>query len=195
MEDSDSVKSGSFQSNEDGSFETTDSEVEQSSDDDDSEKIIRQVAADPAALAAALSRPLSTTDTFRFSHQISSCPETRRLPEANSFLPETFSEDVDDVRKNPMWIARARRLEHKWRCYDAQLVAFSLTRDIRKDQSSDTTTISGVDAGPLDPASASPAAAGRSLRFRLNGASSRCVHLRLESTSAIKRRRRIPLGR
>jgi hypothetical protein len=169
MDDSDSVKSESFQSLEDGSFETSESELEQSSDDDTA-KHVRQVAADPAAVAAALSRPLPTSSSFRISHHVSTCPGTRHLEDEPFSQPPGHSVDEDeDITKNPMWIARARRLEHKWRCYDARLIAFSLTRDVRKDQSS---TVGDVGVSPLDPAAGASATA-RSLRFRLNGASSR----------------------
>jgi hypothetical protein len=169
MDDSDSVKSESFQSLEDGSFETSESELEQSSDDDTA-KHVRQVAADPAAVAAALSRPLPTSSSFRISHHVSTCPGTRHLEDEPFSQPPGHSVDEDeDITKNPMWIARARRLEHKWRCYDARLIAFSLTRDVRKDQPS---AVGDVGVSPLDPAAGASATA-RSLRFRLNGASSR----------------------
>ena len=88
-----------------------------------------------------------------------------------SWLDVAPAGGLEDVRAQPAWAARARRLEAKWRDVDGRLVAFSLTHDVRQGGPPEGGGGGGGAVGAL-------AAAGeeaRSMRFRLCGASSRCV--------------------
>jgi hypothetical protein len=143
-----------------------------SEEDDASCKNMRRVAADPIALSASLR--LRQDTPIHFSNSAIAAGNKFIIPDAFRTLlqaPPSGSvsgvgddSGVEDITRNPMWLARAKRLERKWRCYDARLVAFHLALDVRREW-----------AAAADPAAAVAAAGRRGLRFRINGASSRCV--------------------
>ena len=165
MQDSDSGDASSHHSLEDAQ-ESSDEDADQSSDDNVGPDDMRRASSDPSALSAAFASPFTMSGSVHstMASQVSTSPGIRRLDELLD--QDAFAEEFD-ITKNPMWIARAKRLESKWRCYDARLVPFSRTRDVRKHPAQPPA------AGDLGVVA--PAALSRSLRYRLNGASSRCA--------------------